>query len=177
MKSFGRSIPSQRPAGLRVEAFPFPKSMAAYQALIGPIVAREACHQHHAVADDPASPLDPDVRQRSLAGGGIDDVRDATHLQDRAASIAEFKSGCACVDIVALPGIPLPASPVSTVDVSMIPLSRSVRAGNGLDLCRLSIPTGVTVTGLPAGLQLMAWSGADAKLLDFAHQVSQGIGS
>jgi len=177
MKNFGRSIPSQRLAGHRVEAFPFPKSMAANQALMGPIVAREACHQHHAVADDPASPLDPDVRQRILAGGDIDDGRDATHLSDRGAAIAELKSGYARVDMVALPSTPLPASPVSKVDLSMIPMSRSVRAGNGLDLCVLSIPNGVTATGLPTGLKLMAWSGADGKPLDFAHQVSQGIGS
>jgi Asp-tRNA(Asn)/Glu-tRNA(Gln) amidotransferase A subunit family amidase len=59
----------------------------------------------------------------------------------------------------------------------MIPMSRSVRAGNGLDLCGLSIPAGVTATGLPTGLQLMGWSGADGKPLDFADQVSQGIGS
>ncbi len=133
--------------------------------------------QHKALAEDPATPLDPHVRQRVLAGCDIDDAQYAALLQDRAAAIAEFTSRYNHFDIIALPSTPLPAIPVNTVDESTIPMSLYTRAGNYLDLCGLSIPNGVTSTGLPTGLQLMSWSGADAKLLDFAEQVFQGIGS
>jgi Asp-tRNA(Asn)/Glu-tRNA(Gln) amidotransferase A subunit family amidase len=46
--------------------------------------------------------------------------------------------------------------------------------GNCLGLYGLSLPNGITSTGLPTGLQLMSWSGAEAPLLYFAEEVSQG---
>jgi Asp-tRNA(Asn)/Glu-tRNA(Gln) amidotransferase A subunit family amidase len=95
---------------------------------------------------------------------------------NRATAIAEFRSAYARFDIIALPGTPLPAIPISAVDESTIPMSRYTRVGNCLDLCGPSLPNGVASTGLPIGLQLMSWSGQDAKLLDFAEQISQDIG-
>ena len=175
LSNFERSIEAIRSAGHKVETFSFPLEMTAYQALNGSIVAHDAYRQHKALAEDPATLLDPHVRQRILAGRDIDDARYAALLQDRAAAIAEFSSGWARFDIIALPSTPLPAVPVDTVDESTIPMSRYTRAGNYLDLCGISIPNGFTSAGLPTGLQLMSWSGADAKLLDFAQQVSQGI--
>jgi len=177
LSNFERSIESLRSAGHKVEIFSFPKAMTAYQALNGKIVARDAYRQHRALAEDSTTALDPYVRQRVLAGRDIDDARYDALLEDRAAAIAEFRSGYTRFDIFALPGTPLPAIPVSAVDESTIPMSRYTRVGNCLDLCGLSLPNGVTSTGLPTGLQLMSWSGADAELLDFAEQVSQGIGS
>ncbi len=177
LANFERSIESLRSAGHKVEIFEFPRTMTAYQALTGSIMARDAYSQHKALAEDPTTTLDPFVRQRVLAGRDIDDAQYAALLRDRAAAIAEFRSRYARFDIIALPSTPLPAIPVSTVDESTIPMSRYTRAGNCLDLCGLSIPNGVTSTGLPTGLQLMSWSDADAKLLDFAEQVSQVGGS
>ncbi len=175
LANFERSIEAMRSAGHTVEIFSFPREMTAYQALNGSIVAHDAYRQHKALAEDPATPLDPHVRQRILAGRDIDDARYAALVQDRVAAIAEFRSGWARFDIIALPSTPLPAVPVNTVDESTIPMSRYTRAGNYLDLCGISIPNGITSTGLPTGLQLMSWHGADARLLDFAEQVSRGV--
>jgi aspartyl-tRNA(Asn)/glutamyl-tRNA(Gln) amidotransferase subunit A len=176
LENFQRSIQSLRSAGHKVEIFSFPMALTAYQALNGSIVARDAYRQHRALAEDPTTPLDPHVRTRILAGREIDDARYAELLQDRAAAIAEFRSEYARFDIIALPSTPLPAVPVDEVDESTIPMSRYTRVGNCLDLCGLSLPNGVTPTGLPTGLQLMSWNGADAGLLDVAEQISEGIG-
>jgi len=175
LANFERSIEAMRSAGHMVEIFSFPREMTAYQSLNGSIVAHDAYRHHKALAEDPATPLDPHVRQRILAGRDIDDARYAALAQDRAAAIAEFSLGWSRFDIIALPSTPLPAVPVNTVDEATIPMSRYTRAGNYLDLCGISIPNGITSTGLPTGLQLMSWHGADAKLLDFAEQVSRGI--
>ncbi len=173
LSNFERSVGSFRAAGHQVEVLPFPRAMTAYQALNGSIVAADAYRQHKALAEDPATPLDPHVRQRILAGRGIDEAQYAALLRDRAAAIAEFGAVHARFDIIALPTTPLPAIPVNTVDEATIPMSRYTRAGNCLDLCGLSIPNGVTSTGLPTGLQLMSWSGADEILLSFAEEVSR----
>ncbi len=175
LSNFERSIRSLRSAGHKVEIFSFPKALTAYQALNGKIVAYDAYRQHKALAEDPATPLDPHVRQRVLAGRNIDERHYALLLLERDEAIAEFNAEYSHFDIIALPGTPLPAVPVKAVDESKIPMSLYTRAGNCLDLCGISIPNGVTPAGLPTGLQLMSWSGADAKLLDFAEQVAQGI--
>lgn len=175
LANFERSIEALRLAGHKVEIFSFPMEFTAYQALNGSIVAHDAYRQHQSLAEDAATPLDPHVRQRILAGRDIDDARYAALLQECAAAMSEFSSGWARFDIMALPSTPLPAVPVDMVDESTFPMSRYTRAGNCLDLCGISIPNGITATGLPTGLQLMSWSGADAQLLDFAEQVSQGI--
>jgi aspartyl-tRNA(Asn)/glutamyl-tRNA(Gln) amidotransferase subunit A len=176
MRNFERSIDAIRLAGHQVEIFSFPEALTTYQALNGRIVARDAFGQHKTLAEDPATPLDPHVRQRILAGRDIDDVQYARLVQDRATAIAAFRADHARFDIIALPGTPLPAIPVSAVDESTIPMSRYTRVGNWLDLCGISLPNGTTATGLPTGLQLMSWSGKDASLLDFAAQVSHAAG-
>lgn len=177
LENFERSIDALRSAGHEIEIFSFPKAMTEYQALNGSIVAFDAYQQHKALAEDPASLLDPYVRQRVLYGRDIDEARYAALRQERAVLIAEFASVFGRFDIMALPGTPLPAIPVSQVDESTIPMSRYTRVGNCLDLCGLSLPNGVTRTGLPTGLQLMSWSGADAKLLDFAAHCDHAAGS
>jgi aspartyl-tRNA(Asn)/glutamyl-tRNA(Gln) amidotransferase subunit A len=175
LSNFEKSIDALRLAGHKVEILSFPMELTAHQALNGNIVAHDAYRQHKSLAEDTATPLDPHVRQRILAGRDIDDARYAALLQERTTAISEFSSGWARFDIIALPSTPLPAVPVNTVDESTFPMSRYTRAGNCLDLCGISIPNGITAAGLPTGLQLMSWSGADAQLLDFAEQVSQGI--
>ncbi|MFM9973214.1 MAG: amidase, partial [Beijerinckiaceae bacterium] len=175
LSNFERSIESLRSAGHKVETFSFPKALTVYQMLNGRIVAHDAYRQHKALAEDSTTPLDPYVRQRVLAGRDIDDAQYAALLENRVAAISEFSLEYARFDIIALPSTPLPAIPVSMVDESTMPMSLYTRVGNCLDLCGLSIPNGVTSTGLPTGLQLMSWNGADAKLLDFAEQVFQSI--
>lgn len=175
LTNFERSIGALHSAGHRVDVVSFPKAMTEYQAITGKIMARDAYRQHRAHAEDTSTPLDPYVRQRVLAGRDIDEAQYASLLRDCAAAIAEFRSAYAHFDIIALPSTPLPAVPVDAVDESTIPMSRFTRAGNCLDLCGISLPNGVTSTGLPTGLQLMSWSGEDAKLLDCAEQVSRGI--
>ena len=176
LANFERSIDALRLAGHEIEIFSFPNALPDYQALNGSIVAYDAYRQHKALVEDPATPLDPHVRQRILAGRHIDNAQYAALVQERAAAIAAFYAGHARFDIIALPSTPLPAIPVSLVDESTIPMSRYTRAGNCLDLCGISIPNGVTSTGLPTGLQLMSWRGEDERLLHVAEQASQAIG-
>lgn len=177
LSNFESLIDSLRSSGHKVEIFSFPKALTVYQALNGSIVACDAYRQHKTLAEDATTPLDPHVRQRILAGRDIDDVQYAALLKERAEAIVQFRAEYSRFDIIALPGTPLPAIPVSAVDESTIPMSLYTRAGNYLDLCGISIPNGVTSKGLPVGVQLMSWSGADAKLLDFAEQVALGIDS
>lgn len=176
LENYRRSIHALRSAGHEVGPINFPAALTEYQALCGTVVAHEAYRHHRAVAEDPTSPLDPHVRKRLLAGREIDASRHADLMKRRESDIAAFKTICGAFDAIVLPSTPLPAIPVAAVDETTIPMSHYTRVANWLDLCALSVPNGVTASGLPTGFQIMSLSGTDARLLDFAEQVVGMIG-
>ncbi len=160
MANFERSIVLLRSAGHAIEMVSLPEALTEYQTLTGRIIACDAYRQHKALVEDPATPLDPHVRQRVLAGREIDEATYVSLLRDRAAAVAPFRSDYGHLDVIVLPSTPLPAIPVDQVDETTFPMSRYTRAGNYLDLCGISLPNGSTSTGLPTGLQLLSWSGS-----------------
>lgn len=74
-------------------------------------------------------------------------------------------------DVLALPGTPICAPPVSEVQEAEIPMSRYTRVANCLDLCAITLPLPRAEGRLPIGFQLCAASGADAFLLALAETV------
>jgi aspartyl-tRNA(Asn)/glutamyl-tRNA(Gln) amidotransferase subunit A len=177
LANYERSIAALRAQGHQVENFSFPMPLTEYQALSGGIIGYEAYRHHKLTVEDPATPLDPHVRQRVLAGRDIDAARFADLSNQRHRAIAAFKPAFGHFDVIALPSTPLPAIPVAEVDETTFTMSRYTRIANWLDLCALSIPNGSTPSGLPTGLQLMSWAGADALLLDFAEHVAGSFGA
>ncbi len=170
--SFARSIAALRAMGHAIEALPFPAALTEYQALSGGMMGYEAFARHHIRVKELGDAMDPHVRTRILAGRAIDAARYAEFGAIRRRDISTFGAAFAGVDAIALPSTPLPAIPVAEVDESTIPMSRYTRVANWLDLCAISIPNGATASGLPTGLQLMAPSGADFRLLDLAERVA-----
>ena len=171
LANYRRSLDRVRAMGHTLVPMAFPEALTEYQALCGSIVAYEAYRQHRAVVEDPATPIDPHVRQRVLSGRDIDAKQyDALQVRRRT-SIAEFKAAFAQFDAIALPGTPLPAIPVANIDETTIPMSRYTRAANLLELCAISLPNGSTTAGLPTGFQPLMIGGGDADLLAFAQQI------
>lgn len=175
LENFERSVRSLRAKGHEVGTISLPLALTEYQALCGTVVGHQAYLQHGSVAQDPASPLDPHVRQRILAGRDVDDVRYSNLMNQRDRDISAFRAEFGHVDVIILPSTPLPAILVNAVDETTVPMSRYTRVGNWLDLCAISVPNGLTASGLPTGFQPMALSGNDTQLLDFAEQVVQTI--
>ncbi len=149
LDAFIRSVEQLRARGQNVERFDLPQELSEYQALNGRIVAYEAYRHHKVIVEDGATPIDPFVRQRVLAGATIDDVEYAGLKERLHAIIADFRTRLGHFDLMAMPGTPLPAIPVSEVDDTAIPMSRYTRIGNCLGFCGISIPNGFTSAGLP----------------------------
>lgn len=171
--NFDRSLDALRADGHRLETVAMPLELTAYQALNGQIVAYEAYRFHRERVEDPATPIDPFVRQRILAGRDIGDAEYTAMIMQLRDGVADFRHKLGHLDIIAFPGTPLPALPLSEVDDTTMPMSRYTRIGNCLDLCGISIPNGTTKAGLPTGLQLMSWSGNDDLVLGLAERVSR----
>jgi len=171
LENFHRSMGTLRASGHSLEVTALPLELSAYQALNGQIVAYEAYRHHRAIVSDSTTPIDPFVRQRILAGREIDDADYAAMTDRRRGLVADFRVALGHLDIIALPSTPLPAIRLADVDDTSVPMSRYTRLGNSVDLCGISIPNGLTSTGLPTGLQLMSWSGRDELVLALAEQV------
>lgn len=170
--AFVASVERIRACGHSVETFSLPMALTDYQALVGQIVAYEAYRHHKPVVEDSQTPMDPYVRERVLAGRGIDDAHYQAARQTLQTAVSAFRSAFGHFDLFVTPSTPLPAIPLREVDDKALPMSRYTRLGNCLELCGISIPNGTTASGLPSGLQLMSWSGQDAQLLAFAEAVS-----
>lgn len=160
--------------GHRIVPAVLPRGLAGLQELNGVIVAHEAWQVFHRQAEDSASPMDPHVRRRVLAGKAISAADYRRSLDEMAAMARAFRDGLAGIDAVLLPGAPIPAAGLETVDEAAIPLSRYTRLANCLDLCGIALPVSVTAGGAPLGIQLLAPSGQDARLLDIAARLPFG---
>jgi aspartyl-tRNA(Asn)/glutamyl-tRNA(Gln) amidotransferase subunit A len=172
LANYRRSLERLRTTGHTLVPMAFPEALTEYQALCGSIVAHEAYGQHRADVEDPATPLDPYVRQRVLSGRDIDAKQYAALQAQRRACVAGFKAAFADFDAIALPGTPLPAISVTDIDETTIPMSRFTRASNLLELCAISLPNDSTAAGLPTGLQMAMIGGGDTALLDFAGSIA-----
>lgn len=163
-------------AGARLSTLRPPMSFVAFQKINGDIAAFEAYRHLKTLIDDEDAPLDPFVRARIRQGAAISDsdyrARIAAMHESRAAFAADFKG----VDALLLPGTPMTAPRLEDVDESQIPMSRYTRMANCLNLCAIALPAAPASAGaLPAGVQLAARSGEDAKLLAIAEAAERLI--
>jgi aspartyl-tRNA(Asn)/glutamyl-tRNA(Gln) amidotransferase subunit A len=144
-----------RKIGVTVQMVRPPKSMEDSFATNGLLMSgegwrvwRERIEQHREV-------MDPWIVRRFESGREITDARlEEVHAQ-RARDQAQFHDWIASYDGLATPTCPIPAPPMAEVDETTSPLSRLTRAANYLDLPGISVPSGLTRDGLPAGLQIV----------------------
>lgn len=144
-----------REHGAIVEEARMPFDLDAISAALGMMLATEAFAYHRGYAEDPAVPLDPWVRKRMLSGKGVTaaDFLDALTATRRAqAQFADWMRGR---DALLTPTLPITAVPVADVDESTAPLAAFTRVVNYVGGCALSLPAGLSSSGLPIGVQLI----------------------
>jgi aspartyl-tRNA(Asn)/glutamyl-tRNA(Gln) amidotransferase subunit A len=132
--------------------------------LVGRIISAESYPRLAELVDNDALPLDQAVRARVRAGASISSRQYRDVLADREAAKREFAIRIEGVDAVLTPSTMTPAIPVETVDQTTTP-ALSTRWVNYLDLCALSLPNGMTKTGLPLSLQIACRGGDEALAL------------
>ena len=118
--------------------------------------------------------MDPYVRKRVRAGKEIRIADYRRNLDEMAAMARTYKESLSGIDAILLPGTPIPAAGLETVDEAAIPLSRYTRLANCLDLCGIVLPVGATAEGAPLSIQLLAPAGQDARLLEIAMHLPFG---
>jgi len=159
--------------GVTTQTLTLPLPPPEYQHLNGAIMNYEGYHNVKHLVDDYTKPMDPFVRTRMLNGRTISQAVYFDAITERKTAVESFQNQIADLDVIILPTTAIPATPVSEVDESFMPMSRFTRWGSYLDLCGVSLPMGKTHNGLPMGLQILSRSGNERDLLNFAAAVEK----
>jgi aspartyl-tRNA(Asn)/glutamyl-tRNA(Gln) amidotransferase subunit A len=173
-------------AGAKVMSRPVP-SIGAMRALIaqhGSLVGIEAYAEHRAVFDSvDAQRMDRRVVARAMLGRAV-----AGHAvinlqrgrESLIAALADELKGA----LLVLPSTPMTAPPVDALEgddelfrVTNLRAIHYTFLGNLFRMCGLALPSGTDAAGLPTGLQFLAPSGNDERLLSIGLSMETALGN
>jgi aspartyl-tRNA(Asn)/glutamyl-tRNA(Gln) amidotransferase subunit A len=152
-----------------------PRKFSEMGALTGWIIAAEGYSFVGALVDNPALPVDDDVRPRIQPGRDILAKDYLLALREREAIKREFDAALSHVDALLTPTTASVAKAIASID------QRTTAAGftrpvNLLDYCALAVPSGYTPNVLPTSLQIVCrgYDEATALRIGWAYQQATG---
>lgn len=164
LTAYDTALDALRGLGARIETFPAPRDYADMTDAMGRLIATEGYAHHGEMYEDLSNPMDEDVRRRMLGGKGITAADYIRILQDRRVAQVEYYAVMRGFDAVLTPTVTTAAPAVAEADPLASP-AHFTRPINYLGICALSLPTGLTPTGLPTSLQIAARGGDEATAL------------
>lgn len=150
--------------GARIVDPALPLRFREMAAILGKIIGAEGYTLLGEMVDDPALPLDDDVRPRILIGKDMSAREYLQVLEKRTKIKAQFHDALCDVDALLTPTAATTAPVVETIDQSSTP-ALFTRMANLLDYCALSLPNGMDRAGLPTSLQIVCRSYQEALAL------------
>ena len=171
LSAYDAAIDRLTDLGAQIVRPALPHRIRDYAAATGRIIGAEGYRYVGHLVDDPALPVDPDVRPRIQLGRDISSRDYLETLAKRQADAQAFATALADVDALLTPTTLTPPIPIDTIDQSRT-AAHFTRAGNYLGLCGLAIPDGFTGGGLPTSLQILCHAGGEATALriGFAYE-------
>ncbi|MFZ8898541.1 MAG: amidase [Alphaproteobacteria bacterium] len=142
---------------------------------VGNIIHAEGYAHYSHLVDDPASPLDEDVRAR-LASAKNSSARDyVLAKREQQKLIKAFHDAAANVDVVLTPTTSEPAPIVTEIDQTATP-ALFTRAVNMAEMCACAVPIGFSSGGLPLSAQFVAAYGSEPLALRAAWGYEKASG-
>jgi aspartyl-tRNA(Asn)/glutamyl-tRNA(Gln) amidotransferase subunit A len=140
------------------------------------LVSAEIFAEFGALAEDESAVMQPFVRRRILAGRGVTRQDYVRLLKRRRAAIKTMQNDLVAFDAIVTPTCPKLAIPVADVDL-LAPATPFARFVNYFDLAGLSVPCGLTKSGLPIGLQFVVKHSNDWALLNLGARFEALVGA
>ena len=164
LEAYDDAVEIFRRLGASVETISPVHSYSEIAANIGTLIDAEASEFHIDDYRVPNFPANEYVRDRVLSGAkvGVDELQRIRH--ERAEMRAAFLADIHGFDALITPTTPTTAIPVDDVD-GLINTAHFTRPFNFLGMCGVALPTGLTRSGLPASLQVIARGGDEAMAL------------
>ncbi len=166
-ETYSASLEMLGSLGARIVDCDVPDDFATMGTLTGRIIGAEGYHFVGALTDDPALPVDDDVRPRIGLGRGVSADEYLTLLAERDAVKARFEAALAGADALLTPTVATPAPPVDSIDQSGTAATYT-RPINLVEWCALALPDGL-VEGLPTSLQIACRGGAEELALRIGY--------
>jgi Asp-tRNA(Asn)/Glu-tRNA(Gln) amidotransferase A subunit family amidase len=151
-------------AGARVESLELPPSFATASDDQLTILTVEAASFHQPMLEEKAELYGPHIRELIEAGLRIDAVRYSRALENRLQFIADTRSLASRADVLLTPTTPTPAPS----DLSVTGSAMFQGPWTSCGLPTVTVPSGLSATGLPLGIQLVAGPLAERRLLTAA---------
>jgi aspartyl-tRNA(Asn)/glutamyl-tRNA(Gln) amidotransferase subunit A len=152
--SFETSLKLLEKAGATIEPFRLPISLEDYTLRRAVLMVPDAYAAHQPLVDDAASSLHPDIRGRMATAKSMSAADHVRALDQRQTDIDQFLWAMDRLDAIVLPSTFTTALPLSEVDESVTPAFHT-RFVNHLALAALSLPIGLSPSGLPTSLQIV----------------------
>jgi aspartyl-tRNA(Asn)/glutamyl-tRNA(Gln) amidotransferase subunit A len=154
LAAYDASLDTLARLGAEIASVELPRRFADFTDLTGRIIGAEGYFLVGHLVDDMTLPIDDAVRPRIASGRGVSARDYLRALSERDAAKREFAAALADVDALLTPSTRTAAIPLGEVDQTTTP-AHFTRFVNALDLCALSLPNGLTATGLPLSLQIV----------------------
>jgi aspartyl-tRNA(Asn)/glutamyl-tRNA(Gln) amidotransferase subunit A len=169
LAAYDATISKLREFGARIEEAEIPFDFQALGTRNGRLIGIEGYAMHRAHIDDESADVDPGVRARMLIGKSASAAEYINALSGRNDAMRQFAEWVRSRDAILTPMLPITARPVGEVDETSYPLATWSRAVNYLGGCALSVPAGLSKSGLPIGVQLVGAGGSDGVIVDLGR--------
>jgi aspartyl-tRNA(Asn)/glutamyl-tRNA(Gln) amidotransferase subunit A len=158
-------------------------AMRGLSAQFGSMVAIEAYAEHRAIFESPdAQRMDRRVVKRAL--GGRVSAQDAMNFRRCRESLIAALSDELKGAVLVLPSTPMTAPAIGPLErddelfrVTNLRAIHYTFLGNLLRMCGLALPSGTDAKGLPTGVQFLAPSGDDDRLLSIGLSMEKALAS
>ena len=164
LEGYDAALDLLRKLGAVLVPFSAQKSYSDLTTFCGELIAAEGYFHHGHMYAQTDLPMDDDVRTRMLAGSDLSAASYMKMLRDRIAGREAFLDQMRGFDGLLTPTTTTTAPPVSEVDQAVSP-GHFTRHVNYLGLCALSVPSGLSPSGLPTSLQVVARPNAEGMAL------------
>jgi aspartyl-tRNA(Asn)/glutamyl-tRNA(Gln) amidotransferase subunit A len=172
LAAYDASLAKLAELGADIAGLPSGRSLREAGDLVGKIISAESYVRLADIVDRDELALDQAVRPRIRAGASLSARDYLAVLEDRKKAKLEFAARMAGFDAVLTVSTLTPAIPLDTIDQTTTP-AISTRWVNYLDMCALSLPNGMTETGLPLSLQIVCRGGDEALALRIGWALEQ----
>ncbi len=167
LAAYDAALDALQGLGAELDVFEAQASYADLTADCGTLIATEGWYHHGQLYARTDVPLDEDVRSRMTMGRDVTAAHYMALLHARDAGRHEYLRRMTGFDALLTPSMTTTAPRLSEVDQAVAP-SHFTRHANYFGLCAVSVPSGLSASGLPTSLQIIARPNAEAEALGIA---------
>ena len=140
--------------GAVIRPLTLPRSVKDMSYNVATIISVEGYYYHGEMYENPVNIMDEDVRRRIMQGKTESSTNYVRALRQRLIDRKDFLKAMDGMAALLTPTLPITAPVVNDIDQTSAP-SQFTRLVNHLGFCALTVPMGLTDSGLPGGLHIV----------------------